>query len=84
MQTTTAPQFSEAATKLWDLQNEATAARALANMGERVSLNRYMARQAQAETAQAAYVDAMNSATPEDMDDYAALLRWRHAQGMRG
>lgn len=85
MTTTTAPaaQFSDAAVALWNLQNEATAARALATMGERVSAARFVARQKQADEATAKYAAAMNDADPDVMDEYAALLRWRHANGMR-
>ena len=80
---TTTPEFRPEAVALWELQNEATAARALATMGERVSAARFVARQQQADAATAKFVEAINSADPDVMDEYAALLRWRHANGMR-
>lgn len=75
--------FSEAATSLWQLQNEAVAARAVATMGGRVDLKRHVTRYEQAERAQATYVAAVDAATPETIAEYAALLHWRHENGMK-
>jgi len=81
--TPAAPQFSDAAVALWTLQNDAAVALALATMGERVTADRFVARQRQAAAVQTQFAEAVAAASPEVLEEYTALLRWRHANGMR-
>lgn len=78
------PEFSEEAVHIWDLQNAAEAAIALATMGTTTSPAAFIARQDQADSAREKYRAALEAATGTPVfDEYLALLRFRHENGMR-